>query len=176
MTEPPRAHGDRDQVRADPDWRVLLTSPTALIALGFGTGLSPIWPGTVGSLLGFPLFWSLRDLAIAWQGSVLAVLFVGGIWVCDRAGRDLAMPDHSAIVWDEIWAMALVLLCAPAGGAWMLASFVAFRLFDIIKPWPANLVDRRMKNGFGVMLDDLLAALYAIASLALLHAALPPIA
>lgn len=176
MTEPLRApadrtgHADRSRAPARPDLRFMLTSPAGMIALGFGTGLSPLWPGTVGSLLGFPLYWALRDLDLAWQVAILCILVVAGVWICDRAGRDLGVSDHSAIVWDEVCGMALVLLGAPAGAPWLLASFFAFRLFDIVKPWPINVVDRRMQNGFGVMLDDLLAAGYAVASLAAAHA------
>ena len=155
MTESPR-----------PDLRFLMSSPEAFVALGFGTGLSPIAPGTVGSLLGIPLGLALRLLTPAWQIGIWTALCLIGLWVCDRAGRRLGVADHPAIVWDEVCAMAVVLLLAPSGVVWIVASFAAFRLFDIVKPWPIDVIDRNMANGIGVMADDLLAAVYAVVLLA----------
>lgn len=151
---------------AAPTWRFIRRRPVYLIAFGFGTGLSPVAPGTVGTLLGYPLY-VLLDALLPWQGVLLAltVLFGLGIGWCDRAGKAVGVADHKGIVWDEIVAMALVLCFTPLGLPWYLAAFGLFRLFDILKPWPIRLVDGRMENGLGVMLDDLLAAGYAIAVL-----------
>lgn len=161
MAEPPR-----------PSWSFLLSSPWALVALGFGTGLSPVAPGTVGSLLGIPLAFGLRHLPPGWQAAIWIALFMLGCQACERAGRALATADHPAIVWDEVCAMALVLLLAPPGPAWIAPAFAAFRLFDIVKPWPIHLIDRHWQNGYGVMADDLLAAAYAAAAIAIIHAAM----
>jgi phosphatidylglycerophosphatase A len=151
MSEPPR-----------PDFRFLLSSPAAFLALGGGAGLVPKAPGTAGSLLAIPLVLILQLAPFGWQLAVWAAMCIGGIWLCEYVGRALGEPDHGAIVWDEICGQAIVLLLAPPGFGWMLVSFLAFRLFDIAKPWPIHIVDRRMPNGLGAVGDDLLAAVYAI--------------
>lgn len=152
-----------------PTWRFLAAHPARLVAFGFGTGLSPKAPGTVGTLLGFPLYWLIAAATpdLTHQLALLAAAFVIGIPICARTGRDLGVADHGGIVWDEIVAFALVLAFTPAGALWAAAAFGFFRLFDIVKPWPIRVADARLKNGFGVMFDDLLAAGYAIACLQL---------
>ncbi|KAB2317822.1 phosphatidylglycerophosphatase A [Betaproteobacteria bacterium SCN1] len=150
-----------------PDLAFLFRHPAHLIAFGFGTGLAPKAPGTAGTLLGLPLFWALAALTpdLSMRLALLAAAFLLGIWVCARTGRALGVADHGGIVWDEIVAYALVLLFTPAGGLWIVLAFALFRLFDILKPWPIRFFDTRLKNGFGVMFDDLLAAGYAILAL-----------
>lgn len=147
-----------------PGWRFIWSRPEYALAFGFGAGLSPIAPGTVGTLVGYPLY-LLLAACLPPPGilAALAVLFALGCWWCDLTGKALGIADHRGIVWDEIVAMALVLcLVPPTAIAWLL-GFIAFRFFDIVKPWPIYSVDAYMENGLGVMLDDLLAALYAIA-------------
>jgi phosphatidylglycerophosphatase A len=158
MPEPPR-----------PNLRFLLSSPAAFLALGAGTGLVPKAPGTAGSLLAIPLALLIQTQPFAWEIVIWAVLCGLGIWLCDVTGRALGMPDHPAIVWDEICGQAIVLLVIPAGLAWIVAGFLAFRVFDIAKPWPINVIDRRTTNGLGAMADDLMAAVYAIVVLAAAH-------
>ncbi|AAZ98147.1 phosphatidylglycerophosphatase A [Thiobacillus denitrificans ATCC 25259] len=150
-----------------PDLRFVFAHPAHALAFGFGSGLAPRAPGTVGTLLGLPLFLLIAASAPDLANRLVLVLaaFLLGIWACARTGRALGVADHGGIVWDEIVAFALVLLFTPAGWAWTAAAFALFRLFDILKPWPIRLADRRLKNGFGVMFDDLLAAAYAIAAL-----------
>ena len=139
-----------------------------MLALGLGTGLSPRAPGTVGTLLGFPLYAGLHAVLTPTLVLLsLAALFILGIPVCAQTARDLGVADPGAIVWDEIVAFALVLAFAPSGWAGWTGAFLLFRLFDILKPFPVNIADRKIKGGLGVMLDDLLAAGYAIASLLL---------
>ena len=152
-----------------PDLRFLLAHPAHLIALGFGSGLAPKAPGTVGTVLGLPLFWAITAIAPDLPNQLILIVatFLLGIWACARTGRALGVADHGGMVWDEIVAFALVLLFTPPGWLWMLAAFALFRLFDIVKPWPIRFFDARLKNGFGVMFDDLLAAGYAIACLLL---------
>lgn len=152
-----------------PDLRFLLAHPAHLIALGFGSGLAPKAPGTVGTVLGLPLFWAITAIAPDRPNQLILIVatFLLGIWACARTGRALGVADHGGMVWDEIVAFALVLLFTPPGWLWMLAAFALFRLFDIVKPWPIRFFDARLKNGFGVMFDDLLAAGYAIACLLL---------
>lgn len=150
-----------------PDKAFLFSHPAHFFALGLGTGLSPKAPGTVGTVLGFLLFWLLSPLSplLFWIALVLSALI--GIWFCDKTGRDLGISDHGSIVWDEIVAFALVLAFAKPTAVDFIASFLLFRLFDIWKPFPIRYFDRTVKGGFGVMLDDLLAAGYAIVVLVL---------
>ena len=141
--------------------RTVLTDPVHLLAFGFGTGLAPVAPGTVGSLPGMLLAWLTLPLALGWRIAVLAALIVAGIWICGESARRIGAHDHPGIVWDEIAGMYMVLLVVPPQiGPWALA-FVLFRLFDIWKPWPIRDLDHRLAGGAGIMLDDLVAALYA---------------
>ncbi|OZA13244.1 MAG: phosphatidylglycerophosphatase A [Hydrogenophilales bacterium 17-62-8] len=148
-----------------PDLKFLFAHPAHLIAFGFGSGLAPKAPGTVGTLLGWPLLWLIVAAApdLPNQLVLLVASFLLGIWACGRSGRALGVADHGGMVWDEIVAFALVLLFTPPGWVWAGIAFLLFRFFDILKPWPIRLADRRLKNGFGVMFDDLLAAGYALA-------------
>ncbi len=147
--------------------RRVMTDPVHILAFGFGTGLAPIAPGTVGSLLGVLLAWLTRDMGLTTELGVAAALFVAGIWICGESARRLGIHDHGGIVWDEICGMYLTLLVAPATiSAWIL-GFLLFRAFDIVKPWPIRDLDHRLGGGLGIMLDDLVAALYAAVLLAL---------
>ncbi len=154
-----------------PTLRFMLAHPAHMLSLGFGAGLAPAAPGTVGTLLAFPLYWALSQrLSPLGVLALLPALFGVGVWAAGRTGRDLGVLDHGGIVWDEIVAFMLVLVFTPEGWAWGLAAFVAFRFFDIVKPPPIRHVDRTVKGGFGVMLDDLIAAFYALVALALARA------
>ncbi len=147
--------------------RTVLTDPVHLLAFGFGFGLSPIAPGTVGSLLGVALAWLTLDTGLIVQIGIAAAMFAAGIWICGNSSRRLGQHDPGGIVWDEIVAMYATLLVAPATiTAWILA-FGLFRAFDIVKPWPIRELDHRLGGGLGIMLDDLVAALYAAILLAL---------
>lgn len=154
--------------RKQPGWRFLVESPWHFLALGFGTGLAPVAPGTAGSLPGLALGLALAQLALPLSLVLLAAVFAIGVVACARAGAALGVHDHGSIVIDEIFGMALVAAVAPPGAFYAFAAFVFFRFFDIVKPWPIGPVDRNVGGGFGVMLDDALAALYAIAALYLL--------
>lgn len=154
-----------------PDLRFLFAHPAHFIACGLGSGLSPFAPGTAGTLAAWLLFPLLRpQFSEAGFLVFLAVAFVVGILAADRTGRDLGVADHGSIVWDEIVPFWLVLLLTPEGLLWQLAAFFWFRFFDIIKPEPARWIDGHVKNGFGVMLDDAVAALYTLLVLALFKA------
>lgn len=148
-----------------PDLKFLFAHPAHLIAFGFGSGLAPKAPGTVGTLLGWPLYWLIIAAApdLPNQLILLIASFLLGIWACGRSGRALGVADHGGMVWDEVVAFALILLFTPPGWIWAGLAFLLFRFFDILKPWPIRLADRRLKNGFGVMFDDFLAAGYALA-------------
>jgi phosphatidylglycerophosphatase A len=149
-------------ILANPDFKFLLSHPAHFFALGFGSGLTPKAPGTFGTLVALPLYFLIPN-NIAIGLSVLALLFLFGCYVCEKTGKDLGVPDHGAIVWDEIVAMLLLLYCLPfhSWQSWFIA-FLLFRLFDIWKPYPISYFDAKLKNGFGVMLDDILAAAFAV--------------
>ncbi|HSH73985.1 MAG TPA: phosphatidylglycerophosphatase A [Methylophilaceae bacterium] len=148
-----------------PDAKFLLKHPSHFLALGFGSGLSPKAPGTLGTLVGLPLFALLLLTPEPAHYITIALLFLIGIPLCTKAGNNLGVSDHGSIVWDEIVAMMLVLEFTPLTWPWWLAAFALFRLFDIWKPFPIRQCDAQLKGGFGVMFDDLLAAIYAIACL-----------
>ena len=150
-----------------PNAEFLLSHPAHFVALGFGTGLSPLVPGTVGTLLAFPLYAVLAQrLSPELLAGAIAGLFAIGVWACGRAGRDLGAADHGSMNWDEIVAFLAVLLFTPPGVAWQAFAFLAFRAFDIAKPPPIRHVDRMVKGGLGVMLDDVIAAFYTLLVLA----------
>jgi len=148
--------------------RFLFAHPAHFLALGLGAGLSPVAPGTVGTLVALPLAALLRAYAgDVGYGVALALGFVLGVWAAERTGRDLGVADHGAIVCDEIVAFMLVLFFVGADPVRQAFAFLLFRLFDVIKPPPARLIDREWHHGFGVMADDIVAAFYALVVLAL---------
>ncbi len=152
-------------------WR----QPAHIIALGAGAGLAPAAPGTVGTLLAFPLYWLLAAVSTSTMAlALLGAAFLLGVWACGATGRALGVADHGAMVWDEIVAFAVVLVFTPSGWEWQLGAFLLFRFFDIVKPPPIRYFDRRLKNGFGVMFDDLLAAGYTLLVLAVAQRLLGP--
>lgn len=145
--------------------RFLLQHPAHMLALGFGSGLARIAPGTFGTIVAFPLFYGMMFLPNTLHLPLIVFLFLVGIPICTQTNRALGVSDHGGIVWDEIVAMLLVLEFTPRTWPWWLAAFLLFRLFDIWKPFPIRQCDAHLKGGFGVMFDDLLAALYALAAL-----------
>ena len=152
-----------------PSVRFLLAHPAHFFALGCGSGLAPKAPGTFGTLfawLTFALFHPyFSDFGLLF---LLTAAYLGGIWFIDVTGRAMGDPDHGSIVWDEIVPFWLILLMTPTTFLWQLAAFALFRYFDITKPQPARYFDQHVKNGFGVMADDLVAAGYTLLCLALL--------
>ena len=154
--------------------RALLATPWGWLACGFGSGLAPLAQGTFGSLAALLPWLALRELPPWLYVLVLLAGFAVGVRACDVAGRALGVDDHRSLVWDEFigqWLALLPLLPAllPAAGFswWMLgAGFALFRLFDVWKPWPIRWFDRRVKGGFGVMIDDTIAGMFAAIVLA----------
>jgi len=146
----------------------MLAHPAHLISMGFGMGLSPAGPGTIGSIAASPLYHLMSSrhepLVVL---LVACFMFLLGAWACGKTGRDLGVPDHGCMVWDEIVAMLVVLSFLPASIWWQLAGFALFRVFDILKPPPVRQIDTRIKGGLGVMLDDSCAAFYALIVLAI---------
>ena len=143
----------------------LLKQPSCALALSFGAGLSPWAPGTIGALVAFPLGAVLRLAPPVIIAAILVVFLVVGCMACGKACLVLGEQDHGSIVWDETFGMLLVLLSVPFSPWWWLFAFAAFRFFDILKPWPIRLADVYTGGGIAVMLDDVLAAIFAIAVL-----------
>jgi phosphatidylglycerophosphatase A len=155
-------------IRPAPTLRFLLNHPAHFIALGFGAGLAPVAPGTFGTLVAIPIAMLLRTYAPDAIFAAFIFLFtLIGVWASSVTGRDLGVPDHGAIVWDEVVAFLLILYFV--GDSWITIAFafLLFRCFDIVKPPPIRQLDAAMKSGTGVMLDDLLAAGYTLLVLAL---------
>lgn len=148
--------------------KTVFSSPVHFLAFGFGSGLSPFAPGTAGTLAAIPLYLLLVQLPL-W-GYLLALLAVSlaGIWICGESARRLGVHDYGGIVWDEFAGFLLTMLAAPAGWVWIVAGFFLFRLFDVWKPWPVRVADRDIPGGLGIMLDDILAGIYAFLALQLL--------
>ncbi len=139
----------------------LLRDPLHGLAFGLGLGLAPRAPGTFGTLLGLPLFAWLGGLPLwLYVGTVLCLALLG-VWICGRAAEALGVHDHPGIVWDEVVGYLVAMMALPVSLSWMLAGFVAFRLFDICKPWLIRVLDRRVGGGAGIMLDDIAAGLFA---------------
>ena len=137
--------------------------PAALIATGCGVGLLPFMPGTWASLAALPCGWIIRSFGgTAALAAAATAAFVLGWWAAAQVARSSDHHDPGFIVIDEIAAQWLVLLAAPLDWRFYGAAFLLFRLFDITKPWPARLVERRVAGGLGIMLDDIVAALYAL--------------
>ena len=140
-----------------PDMR----NPVHFLAFGFGSGLSPKAPGTMGTLAALPLWYLLAQLPLAgYIGGLLLVIAVGP-YLCGKTARDLGVHDHGGIVWDEIAGFLLTMLLVPVTVWTAVIGFALFRLFDIVKPWPIGWLDKHVHGGSGIMLDDLVAALYA---------------
>jgi len=143
-----------------------LWHPAVLLATGFGTGLLPIAPGSWGALAALPFAWTIRSLSgVAGLAVAAGIAFVAGWWAAETVAKASAVKDPGAIVIDEVAGQWLVLVPAPLDPLPYALAFLLFRIFDIWKPWPARWADRHVKGGLGIMLDDLLAALYAVALL-----------
>jgi len=150
--------------------RAVLGSPAGWIASGFGSGLSPVAPGTAGSLAALLPWLALRELPSWWYVALVALAFVLGTWASNVVIGRLRIEDPGVIVWDEFvgqWIALMPLLWIARGWPWIVAGFALFRLFDVWKPWPVSWADRKVKGGVGVMLDDVLAGLYAAIALAI---------
>lgn len=147
-----------------PTFSWLKSRPLCYLGFGFGSGLAPVAPGTFGTLTALPLSFVLGLLGVgkAWQVVLCLFLFVWGVKICSETERVLGMQDYGGIVWDEIVAMMFVLAFVPFKWTWWLAAFIVFRLFDALKPWPIKWFDARIHGGFGIMLDDFIAALFSL--------------
>lgn len=156
-----------------PPARLVMTTPEHLLAFGFGAGLAPVAPGTFGTLVGIPFFFALAWLPWQAYAAATAVLFLFGCWVCGASSRLLQVHDYPGFVFDEI--VGFLIACLPLmpglnGPTWhlalgLLAAFLLFRLFDILKPWPIRVLDRHVHGGLGIMIDDAVAGAAAAGAL-----------
>lgn len=145
--------------------RVSMKNPVHFLALGFGSGLVPVMPGTFGSLAAIPLLLFCMGLTTPSFIAVTLIASVVGIYLCGKTADDMQVHDHGSIVWDEIAGMFVTFLFLPLTASTLVLGFVLFRLFDILKPWPIGVIDKRLHGGTGIMLDDLLAGAMACACL-----------
>ena len=136
--------------------------PAMFLAFGLGSGLAPKAPGTFGTVLGLLLYLPFYWLAWPWSLALVVLGTLLGVWLCQFASDRLGEHDHSGIVWDEFVGIWLTLMLLPATVSGLILGFLLFRLFDVLKPWPIGWLDRRVHGGLGVMLDDLVAALFAV--------------
>ena len=145
-----------------------LKDPVVFVALGFGSGLSPWAPGTAGTVIAIPLYLLINTLDVSVYLMITALVSLSGIWVCSYTAKKLNIHDHPSIVIDEIAGYLITMIMAPAGWLWVLLGFILFRFFDILKPWPISWIDKKVRGGFGIMLDDIVAGLAAALSLQLI--------
>ena len=138
--------------------RHVFTNPIHFLAYGFGAGLSPKAPGTLGTLAAIPLYIALSYLEPWLYATLTLAAFVAGVFICGYTSRRLGIEDPKSVVWDEVVGFLVAMAFVPFGLVWIAAGFVLFRLLDILKPWPIRWLDRRVKGGFGIMLDDAVAA------------------
>jgi phosphatidylglycerophosphatase A len=143
----------------------LLLNPIHLLSLGFGSGLSPKMPGTIGTIVGVGLYLLIPVQYLTnWRiylGVIIATFLIG-VFLCGYTAKTLNVHDHPGIVWDEIVGYFITMFMVPKEWMWILIGFVLFRIFDIWKPWPISIADKRLKGGFGIMLDDVIAAIFAL--------------
>lgn len=139
--------------------------PVQFLAFGFGSGLAPKAPGTAGTLVAIPLYLLFAQWELPWYTVFVAAAALLGVWICGAASRQLAVHDHPGIVWDEFVGYWITMWAVPLDWRWIIAGFVVFRVFDIAKPWPVSVLDRKLGGGVGIMADDMLAGLMACLTL-----------
>lgn len=144
----------------NPSFSKLLQNPIHLLAFGFGSGLSPKAPGTAGTMLAVLMLPLLSQLPVLTYLLVVLVAAILGFYICGKTAKDLGVHDHSGIVWDEIVGLWLAMTAIPLTWQWVLAGFVLFRLFDILKPWPISYLDKHVHGGVGIMMDDIVAGFF----------------
>ena len=141
--------------------RLRLSNPIHFLALGFGSGLAAKAPGTFGTIAAIPLYLLMSHLSLPVYLALTLLSVLVGIYICGKAANDMQVHDHGAIVWDEVAGLLITLIAAPAGWVWILVGFGLFRFFDILKPWPIRWLDAKVHGGLGIMIDDVLAGVFA---------------
>ena len=153
---------------ANPSFKQLLRSPTLLLAFGFGSGLSPKAPGTIGTIAAIPLWLLLAQLPLASYLMVVLVSAIVGVYICGAAAKTLGVHDHGGIVWDGFVGFWIAMAAMPVTWTSLILGFALFRFFDIVMPWPISWLDKKVSGGFGIMIDDVIAGLAAAGIIALL--------
>ena len=144
----------------------LLQNPIQLLAFGFGSGLSPRAPGTVGTVVAIPLYLLIAQLSLPMYSFIVLIAAAAGIYLCDKSSDQLGVLDHPGIVWDEFVGYWVAMWALPTNVILIISGFFLFRAFDILKPWPISWCDRKIHGGWGIMLDDIIAG---IATCVILH-------
>ena len=142
--------------------------PIHFLAYGLGSGLAPKAPGTFGTIMAVLLYVPMSFLSLPLYVGVVALACLVGIYICDKAADDLGVHDHGSIVWDEFAGFWITMIAIPNDWLYILLGFLLFRVFDILKPWPISLLDKHVKGGLGIMVDDILAGLYSLGILQVL--------
>lgn len=147
--------------------RQILSDPVLFLAFGFGSGLAKKAPGTFGTVAAIPVYWLFVQSGFLFYSVLTVIVTVTGIWICGIAAEKLDEHDFGGIVWDEIAGYLITMWLVPFSWQAAALGFVLFRIFDILKPWPIKWVDQKVHGGLGIMLDDVLAAVFAGALLVL---------
>lgn len=140
-------------------------NPLHFIAFGFGSGALPFAPGTFGTLVAIPLYLLLKPLPLVWYVSFTLGFIFFSMWLCEKVSKDIGVEDHQGMCIDEIVGYLVTMTAAPHGPFFVIMGFLFFRLFDIWKPFPINWIDSKIKNGIGMVLDDVLAGIYSAIAL-----------
>tara|TARA_R110002111_G_scaffold8723_1_gene31407 strand:+ start:278 stop:763 length:486 start_codon:yes stop_codon:yes gene_type:complete len=155
--------------QAKVNFKELIKRPVCFLGLGFGSGLAPFAPGTFGTLAAIPIYLLMQNLSLMVYLTLTLVAFVVGIWICQQSANWLGKEDPSAVVWDEIVGYLVTMIAAPSGWLWIVIGFVLFRIFDILKPWPICVADREIHGGLGIMVDDVMAGIFAAVILQIIY-------
>ncbi len=143
-----------------------MSNPWHLLATGFGSGLAKYVPGTMGTLAAIPFYLLLAQLPFGWYLVAVFVAALIGVKICTITSGDMKVHDHGSIVWDEFVGFWITMAIAPTvSWQWVLTGFILFRFFDMVKPWPISWLDKHVKGGFGIMVDDILAGFMAMIAL-----------
>lgn len=154
---------------AQPVPRSVWEKPSHFIAFGFGSGAVPFAPGTFGTLMAIPFYLVLQSLSLSMYLFLVILITIASMWLCDKVSKEINVHDHSGMCLDEIVGFLVTMIGAPHGFIWIVLGFALFRLFDIWKPWPIRYVDEQVKGGIGVILDDVIAGIYSLIILHILH-------
>lgn len=143
--------------------KITIKTPWQFLASGFGSGLSPVAPGTMGTLAAMP-FWFIFASYLPFRGyiAIIIITSLAGIVICQKASDELGVHDHGGIVWDEFVGLWITMICVPVSWTTAILGFLVFRFFDVLKPWPIKVIDEKVGGGLGIMLDDILAAIFSL--------------